>query len=71
MLSIDKTADGVALKFSEKARISPEKLAAFVSGREGRVFTPTGVLKLSLSDDEQDNVLDTVRGVLLELRLED
>jgi hypothetical protein len=35
------------------------------------VFTPTGVLKLTLSDDEQDNLLDTVRGVLMELRLED
>ena len=71
MLSIDKTTEGVALKFSEKARISPENLAGFVSAGEGRVFTPTGVLKLSLSDDEQDNALDTVRGVLLELRLED
>src|SRR6266540_1471542 len=68
VLSIDKTADGVALKFSEKARISPEKLAAFVNARGGRVFSPTGVLKLSLNDDECDNLLDTVRGVLLEIR---
>ncbi len=67
VLSIDKTTDGAALKFSEKARISTEKLAAFVNAREGRVFTPTGVLKLSLSDDEQDNVLDMVRGVLQEI----
>ncbi len=71
VLSIDKTAEGVALKFSEKARVSTEKLAAFISQRAGRVFTPTGVLKLNLNDDEQDNLLDTVRGVLLELRLED
>jgi len=71
VLSIDKTAEGVALKFSEKARISPEKLAAFINKGTGRVFTPTGVLKLSLNDDEQDNLLDTVRGVLMELRLED
>jgi transcription-repair coupling factor (superfamily II helicase) len=71
VLSIDKITDGVALKFSEKARISPEKLGAFISSREGRVFSPTGVLKLSLTEDEQDNLLDTVRGVLLELRLED
>jgi transcription-repair coupling factor (superfamily II helicase) len=71
VLSIDKTPDGVALKFSEKTRISPEKLAVFVNGREGRVFTPTGVLKLKLNDDEHDNLLDTVRGALLELRLED
>ncbi len=70
VLSIDRTADGVALKFTEKARISPEKLAVFVKVREGRVFTPTGILRLSLTDDEQDNVLDVVRGVLLELEQE-
>jgi transcription-repair coupling factor (superfamily II helicase) len=67
VLSIDKTPGGVALKFSEKARISPEKLAAFVNAREGRVFSPTGVLKLNLNDDEQDYVLDTARGVLREI----
>jgi transcription-repair coupling factor (superfamily II helicase) len=67
VLSIDKTTDGVALKFSEKARISPEKLAAFVNARGSRVFSPTGVLKLSLNDDECDNLLDTVRGTLLEI----
>jgi hypothetical protein len=57
----------VALKFSEKARISTEKLAAFVNARGGRIFSPTGVLKLSLNDDESDNLLDTVRGTLLEI----
>jgi transcription-repair coupling factor (superfamily II helicase) len=71
VLSIDKTKEGVALKFSETARISPEKLTAFVSARAGRVFTPTGVLKVNLSDDEHDHLLDTIRGTLLELRLED
>jgi hypothetical protein len=35
------------------------------------VFTPTGVLRLPLNEDEQDNLLDTVRGVLVELRSED
>ena len=67
VLSIDKTPEGAALKFSEKARIAPEKLAEFVSSQEGRVFTPTGVLRLNLNEDEQDHVLDVVRGVLLEL----
>ncbi|HEV7682827.1 MAG TPA: transcription-repair coupling factor [Pyrinomonadaceae bacterium] len=71
VLSIDKTPDGVALKFSEKARVSPEKLAVFINERADRVFSPTGVLKLKLNEDERDNLLDTVRGVLLELRLED
>ena len=70
VLSIDKTADGVALRFTEKARISPEKLTVFIGSRGGRVFTPTGILRLSLTDDEKDNVLDVVRGILLELRQE-
>ena len=70
VLSIDKTADGVAIKFSEKARISPEKLGSFISSRDGRTFTPTGVLRLNLSEDEHDRVLETVRGALLELRLD-
>jgi transcription-repair coupling factor (superfamily II helicase) len=68
VLSIDKTSDGVAIKFSEKARISPEKLAAFINARDGAVFSPTGILKLNLKDDEQDYLLDTVRGMLLEIR---
>ncbi len=70
MLSIDKTADGIALKFSEKARISPEKLGAFITDREGRAFTPTGVLRMSLKDDEPEQPLDTARDALLELRLD-
>ncbi|HEY5446216.1 MAG TPA: transcription-repair coupling factor, partial [Pyrinomonadaceae bacterium] len=35
ILSIDKTPDGAALKFSEKARVSPEKLADFIGKHEG------------------------------------
>jgi transcription-repair coupling factor (superfamily II helicase) len=68
VLSIDKTADGVAIKFSEKAHISPDKLATFVRGSEGRHFSPTGVLRLNLNEDEQSQVLETVRSALLELR---
>jgi transcription-repair coupling factor (superfamily II helicase) len=68
VLSIDKTNDGVAIKFSEKARISPEKLANFVRSREGRLFSPTGVLRMNLDEDEQDQVLETVRAALMELR---
>jgi transcription-repair coupling factor (superfamily II helicase) len=67
VLAVDKTPDGVALKFSEKARISPQKLAAFVNARAGRVFSPTGVLKLSLNDDEFEQLLDTTRSTLREI----
>ena len=68
VLSIDRTGDGAALRFTEKARISPEKLAVFIEARKGRVFTPTGILRITLTDEEQDNVLDVIRGVLLALK---
>jgi transcription-repair coupling factor (superfamily II helicase) len=71
ILSIDKTPDGAALKFSEKARISPEKLGDYVAANPGAVFTPAGVLKLTLTEDQQDEVLSVVRQVLLEIRASD
>ena len=71
LLSIDRTPDGVAIKFSEKARISLEKLAEYVSSHPGATFTPSGVLRLVLTEDEQDEVLDHARAVLLRLRATD
>ena len=68
VLSVDKTPDGVAFKFSEKARISTEKLAEMVSERSGAVFSPTGVLRLGLDENELDNMIDVAHGVLLQLR---
>ncbi|HEX6046545.1 MAG TPA: transcription-repair coupling factor, partial [Pyrinomonadaceae bacterium] len=71
IVSIDKTPDGIAVKFSEKARISPEKLGEFVSEHAGTVFTPNGVLRVVLSEDEQDNVLEFARDVLLRIQAAD
>ena len=71
IVSIDRTPDGIAVKFSEKAQISPEKLMQFVGSQQGAVFTPTGVLKLSLTEDEQDNVLEFARDVLLRIQAAD
>jgi transcription-repair coupling factor (superfamily II helicase) len=71
LISIDKTPDGVAVKFSEKARISPEILGDFVTKNKGAVFTPNGVLRLILTEDDQDNVLDVARAVLLQIRASD
>lgn len=71
VLSIDKTPEGVALRFSEKARISPAKLAELVGRRSDAVFTPTGVLRFALNEQEQDSVLDVAHGVLLDLRASD
>jgi transcription-repair coupling factor (superfamily II helicase) len=71
VISIDKTADGIAIKFSENARIAPEKLAEFINRDGQSSFTPSGVLRMTLDDDHEDNELDVARATLLELRDED
>jgi transcription-repair coupling factor (superfamily II helicase) len=71
VVSIDRTHTGVAIKLSEKARVAPEKLMALLGGREGATFTPTGVLRIDLNEKEMDTVLETARGVLLEIRAGD
>ncbi|MFZ0063052.1 MAG: transcription-repair coupling factor [Pyrinomonadaceae bacterium] len=71
VLSIDKTADGIAIKFCENARISPEKLTDFVSRDENATFTPAGVLRINLEEAQGDSELQVARAALLELRLGD
>ncbi|HLE61777.1 MAG TPA: transcription-repair coupling factor [Pyrinomonadaceae bacterium] len=68
VISIDKTPVGFAIKFSEKARISPERLASFIEQRTGASFTPSGVLRLNLADEEMDDLLGFSRQALLQLQ---
>ena len=68
IISIDRAPGGIAIKLSEKARVSPEKLMEMVGVREGVTFTPSGVLRLDLSEDERDEVLAVARRVLLQIR---
>src|SRR6266542_651880 len=68
VVSIDRTRDGIVLKLAEKARVAPEKLLELVRQREGVSFTPSGVLRLELSEDEMDHVLEVARRVLLQVR---
>jgi transcription-repair coupling factor (superfamily II helicase) len=68
VLSIDRTREGMAIKMAEKARVAPEKLMDLVQGREGVSFTPAGVLRLELNDEEIDYVLEVARRVLLQIR---
>jgi transcription-repair coupling factor (superfamily II helicase) len=68
VISIDRTREGIAVKLTAKARVSPEKLMEMVRAREGASFTPSGVLRLELSDDEKDQVLAEARRLLLQIR---
>ncbi|HEY0322047.1 MAG TPA: transcription-repair coupling factor [Pyrinomonadaceae bacterium] len=71
VVSVDRAAGGIAIKLSEKARVAPEKLMELVSRRARASFAPTGVLRLELQEKERDEVLETARGVLLEIRATD
>jgi len=68
VISIDRAPGGIAIKLSEKARVAPEKLMEMVRVREGATFTPNGVLRLELSEEERDEVLAVARRVLLQIR---
>ncbi|HKC63989.1 MAG TPA: transcription-repair coupling factor, partial [Pyrinomonadaceae bacterium] len=71
VVSIDRTHTGIAIKLSEKARVAPEKLMAMIGRREGATFTPSGVLRIDLDEEENTSVLETARGVLLEISAAD
>jgi transcription-repair coupling factor (superfamily II helicase) len=71
VVSVDRAASGIAVKLSDKARVAPEKLMELVGKRQGASFAPTGVLRLELSEKERDEVLETARGMLLEIRATD
>ena len=68
IISIDRTRDGMAVKMAEKARVAPEKLMELVSQRSGASFTPSGVLRLELDEEEKDHALEVARRVLLQIR---
>jgi len=68
IVSIDRTREGIAIKLAEKARAAPDKLMDLIRAREGASFTPSGVLRLELSDEEKDHVLKVARRVLLQVR---
>jgi hypothetical protein len=46
-------------------------LLALVAEREGASFTPSGVLRVELSDEELDEAIETARGLLLQMRAAD
>ncbi len=68
VVSIDRTREGIAIKLAEKARVAPEKLMELMKVREGASFTPGGVLRLALNEEEREHSLAVARRVLLQIR---
>ena len=52
IVSIDKAANGVAIKLGETALVSPEKLMQFLSENEGSTFSPTGIVRFNVVPGE-------------------
>jgi transcription-repair coupling factor (superfamily II helicase) len=67
ILSIDREGDRLAVKFSEAARIDPDKLIALVSAGAAS-FTPSGVLRVQLAAEDAAAIFAEVRALLDRLR---
>jgi transcription-repair coupling factor (superfamily II helicase) len=65
IISIDRIADSLAIRLSEKSRIEPEALMKLLAENSNAKFTPNGVLKVKMSEGEE--LAQRVFGTLEEL----
>ncbi|HMQ02679.1 MAG TPA: transcription-repair coupling factor [Pyrinomonadaceae bacterium] len=66
ILSIDRSRDGIAIKLSEDARISPDKLLEYLSENPDARFSPSGVLRIP---DDPDHRIIAVKDCLERIAL--
>lgn len=66
IMSIDRTADGVAVKLSEASKVDPEKLMRMVSEDENIKFSPNGILRFPAASGE---LLPALRTMLDNIRI--
>lgn len=64
IVSVDKTADGVAIKLGGSARVSPDKLMSLLGEISGTAFSPGGILRLPvLTADPIKTASDALRAI--------
>ncbi|MCA1588833.1 MAG: transcription-repair coupling factor [Acidobacteria bacterium] len=66
IVSIDKTASGLAVKLAETARVAPDRLMAFLSTHDGSSFSPGGILRV---DADNRNPIAAARHILDLIRI--
>ena len=66
IISIDKTADGIAVKLDEKAKVEPEKLMGFLGENEGSNFSPNGILRVVI---KSENLIESARKTLEQIKI--
>ncbi|MBL8152050.1 MAG: transcription-repair coupling factor, partial [Blastocatellia bacterium] len=64
VVSIDREGLQLAIKWSEKAKIDPQKLIDLVSSNKEATFSPSGVLKLRLSQKNEEVIFAEVEKIL-------
>ncbi|MEP6703883.1 MAG: TRCF domain-containing protein, partial [Acidobacteriota bacterium] len=65
VVSIDRTGGGVAIKLSQNAKVDPDKLMSYLAKNEGASFSPSGILRVDVTDD---GLITAARQVLEEVR---
>jgi transcription-repair coupling factor (superfamily II helicase) len=65
--AIDRKRDVVNIRFTQHASVDPERLARFVGSQKGAQFTPSGILKFSLSSGSAEEIIARLRALLEEL----
>jgi len=67
VLAVDRKRDSVTIKFTEQARVDPERLARFVASSPGAQFSPGGALKFKLQSIQPEQIIDQLNALLREL----
>jgi len=66
IISIDREGQRLAVKFTEKAKIDPDKLIALISSGAAS-FAPSGVMKINLSSEDDVALIGEIRALLKQL----
>ena len=64
--SIERTSQGIDIKFHETARIDPERVVELVGGGNGVTFAPPATLRLQTTTSRPD-LFNSIENVLREL----
>ena len=65
VVSIDRAGTGVAIKLSQNAKVDPDRLMQFLSKNEGSSFSPSGILRVEVADEDP---IGTAKKALEEIR---
>jgi transcription-repair coupling factor (superfamily II helicase) len=64
IVSIDRAGGGFAIKLSDIAKVSPERLLRFVDGDPNASFSPSGILRIAETDDNLIHAAGEVLGAI-------